>query len=337
MKKKDLFNLNIGRLLFAIIAMCVCSVPLTSCSDDDDNNGGGNFDPPAYETNAAKYEISDAGSPYESIEFTESGNYLIKQSGGSYAQMSTAKAAAAITRGIAGKDGRSAIFADPTATPATRDAYSPILYGKYTVREDGVYVLEDFGTVKVTQDGTGNSYKLEVTRNGQSTVTIEATRQNANLNSTKSNALCRTWNVASLRLYFEYNGRKMIDVSGKTPEELLEKLRKLAQENDPEYSDDDYDDITDILGEWPEQVVFTKTGTYVVYYSESQLAVSTWKWENESDGYLIYSWYNDLDDPDGRVQVEFKGSNMQITEEYTESYDGETETTGMVYSFTEAK
>lgn len=43
------------------------------------------------------------------------------------------------------------------------------------------------------------------------------------------------------------------------------------------------------------------------------------EWENEAQGYLIYSWYNNLDDPDGRVLVEFDGNNMQITESYTEA------------------
>ena len=119
--------------------------------------------------------------------------------------------------------------------------------------------------------------------------------------------------------------------------QALEKLRELAQKNDPDYDESDYDEIEDIMPAWPEEVVFTKTGTYVVYYTGQELAVSTWKWENEAQGYLIYSWYNNLDDPDGRVLVEFDGNNMQITESYTESYDGETETMGLTYYFTEAK
>lgn len=149
--------------------------------------------------------------------------------------------------------------------------------------------------------------------------------------------LCRTWDMAAARLFFDYNGKRVIDVKGNSPEELLEKLRELAQKNDPDYDESDYDEIEDIMPAWPEEVVFTKTGTYVVYYTGQELAVSTWKWENEAQGYLIYSWYNNLDDPDGRVLVEFDGNNMQITESYTESYDGETETMGLTYYFTEAK
>lgn len=337
MKMKKLFDYNIGKLLFAIIAMCVCSVSLVSCSDDDDNDGGGKFDPPAYEASAAKYEISDGSSPYESIEFTESGNYLVTMSGVTPAPAAAAKETTQAARGMAAMAKRPSIFANTAATQATRAYYSPILYGKYTVGADGTYILEGFGTVKVTQDGTGNSYTLEVTPDGGQTVTIEATRQNADLNSQKSNMLCRTWDMAAARLFFDYNGKRVIDVKGNSPEELLEKLRELAQKNDPDYDESDYDEIEDIMPAWPEEVVFTKTGTYVVYYTGQELAVSTWKWENEAQGYLIYSWYNNLDDPDGRVLVEFDGNNMQITESYTESYDGETETMGLTYYFTEAK
>lgn len=161
MKMKKLFDYNIGKLLFAIIAMCVCSVSLVSCSDDDDNDGGGKFDPPAYEASAAKYEISDGSSPYESIEFTESGNYLVTMSGVTPAPAAAAKEATQAARGMAAMAKRPSIFANTAATQATRAYYSPILYGKYTVGADGTYILEGFGTVKVTQDGTGNSYTLE--------------------------------------------------------------------------------------------------------------------------------------------------------------------------------
>lgn len=89
-------------------------------------------------------------------------------------------------------------------------------------------------------------------------------------------------------------------------------------------------------------MVFTKTGTYVVYYSEDRLAVSTWKWENENKGILRYSWNPDyLNDPDesGEVLIEFKGNKLYLTEsdsDYDEE-DGETYEEGFTYIMNEVK
>lgn len=38
------------------------------------------------------------------------------------------------------------------------------------------------------------------------------------------------------------------------------------------------------------QVIFTKAGTYMVTYPNSELAISTWSWVSQSEGTLRYSW-----------------------------------------------
>lgn len=330
----DFFSIGIGKALVALLALCVFPMALTSCSDDDDEGGDdGNFDSPAYAEYAAKYNVNGGG--YESIELTEAGNYIITMSGSMQAMNRSAATTDAKTRGFASKINRPTILTR-NAAPATR-VYSHILYGKYTVGADGVFNLAGFGTLRITHDGTGNTYNLEITPTGGTTTTIEATIQSADKNSTKSNSLCRTWNMTGARFFYQYNGQTIFDVSGNSPEELLENIRKVAQENDPEYDPSDYDEIEDILPAWPEQVVFTKTGTYVVYYTGNELAVSTWAWVNEADGLIAYSWSNQLGEPDGFVQAEFKDGKLYITETETDDYEGQTDTIGWVYILTEAK
>ena len=88
-------------------------------------------------------------------------------------------------------------------------------------------------------------------------------------------------------------------------------------------------------------MVFTKTGTYLVEYTNSQVAVSTWRWLDESAGLLIYSWNNNLENltgvMNGQTIVSFKGSQLTLVEKTSESEDGYTLETSMTYTLNEAK
>ena len=324
-------------LVLGMVPFC-----LASCGSDDDDEGTGTFNPPAFESQAAKYEISDDGSSYESIEFTESGNYIITMNDGG--QPAYAPLASVGKESVSGKLAelvKSSIVVNAGSKHATR-VYSPILYGTYTVGADGVYNLDGFGTVKVTQDGSGNAFSLEITPNGGSTETITATKQNENFNSSKSLMLCRTWQISECQLFVKLNGRKMLDIKGNSREELVDNLIDWARKNDPEFSEDDYsdlDDLDDIVGGWPEQVVFTKTGTYMVYYTEDQLAVSTWRWADEDAGVMQYSWTNDFESGygGGYVDIDFRGGRLYMTESDTEVDEGYTTESGMTYVLTEVK
>ena len=73
MKKRNIFW-SCALLLF----MAVSGISFCSCSDD-----GGEITTPTYEANAAKYQILDSKSPYSSVEFTETGKYIIEVRNGS--------------------------------------------------------------------------------------------------------------------------------------------------------------------------------------------------------------------------------------------------------------
>lgn len=165
--------------LFSYLAMCmflVGGMALTACSSDDDGNGGNNGDivTPAHAADAMRLTITDQSSAYSSIEFTESGFYLITPN------------AAAPAKGI------SLLRA---ATP-TRASGTNYIYGKYTKSGD-TYTLEGFGTVKVVvKNGVVTS--LQVQPNGQQPVTLTARLNEKKTASELTLKICRTWKVTKI-------------------------------------------------------------------------------------------------------------------------------------------
>lgn len=316
-----------------LFMMTVCSLSLVSCSsDDDDDDDGGDVAPAAFEAYAAKYQIADAGAAFSSVEFTESGNYIMVLN-----DLPTT-GAKSLSSLAAKKSPAHMMFGNLLRKAATRSesVYSPILYGKYTVDADGTYVLAGYGKVKVVENGAGNAYSLEFMPSSGSSFTYTASKQNRDLDSENTNRLCRTWNTASFQIVAKINGKVLLDVTASTMGELIKKLQKWAESNDEEFDPSDWEYL-DIAN--PEQVVFTKTGTYMVKYSNSELAVSTWRWVNDSETMLQYSWENDFEDSylNGFASVSYKGRQLVITETDKEEEDGESYEMSMVYYFNEVK
>ena len=74
------------KLLVIAAALMLTAAGFTACSDDNEGGIGNiNLPTPQYEQVSGKYEITSAGSPYESIELSASGNYIVTLSnGGNY-------------------------------------------------------------------------------------------------------------------------------------------------------------------------------------------------------------------------------------------------------------
>ena len=125
--------------------------------------------------------------------------------------------------------------------------------------------------------------------------------------SLKTNALCRTWDLGKVVLH-KSNG----DI---TYDSLLEYNNSERQGYDP-------DDL-------PIQIIFTKSGTYIVIYAGGELAVSTWAWENEETGRARYSWdYSNIYSGD-IIDIAFENKQALITE-YWSKYS-------LTYYLSEAK
>ncbi len=346
MKINPTFNdlLRAGRyFVFAALAACT----MTACSsDDDDDDGGdgiGNFATPKYEEYAAKYIVNDDNSDYHSIELTASGNYIINYNDNDPMPGLAPKAETAKTVKVAGHEmALPGMLAKTTAT-GTRGTriYSEIAYGTYTKTGDDSYTLNGFGTVTVTRDAQGRATGLTITRNGGTPEAVQVTQKSANAGSAKTNALCRTWDLKGYRTIQKINGKTFMDITASTYMDLMKKMEEWAKKNDPEYdpSDWDFDEVTDDADD-AEQVIFTKSGTYMVLYKDNELAISTWKWQNETAGILRYSWdvddfYNE--DAAGELTATFQGTTLLLGENEVDEEDGYKYEFGIYYVLNEAK
>ncbi len=308
---------------------------MTSCSEEKE----GKFDTPKFVADAAKYVIDNAQAEYASIELTESGNYIITPN-----QMSNARRYASAEEKKTNKLSllKNSIWNNPDEVPATRyEVYSHILYGKYTKTSENVYTLDGYGTLTIKKDDSGSSFSIVLTPFGMDSKEYTAHQMNADLNSGMSDKLCRTWIFESFKYYVKLNGKTMLELSANSIEELLKKMKAWAEKNDPEFDPSDWEDALEGFqhGAQPDNMIFTKTGTYVVFYSTEELAVSTWKWKNEKKGILHYCWNPAwIDDPyeGGDVKIEFKNNKLHVTEFAYELEDEDYEE-GITYILHEMK
>lgn len=322
MKEMKTFRF-IGMVLTAILL----SVSFAACGGDDDEENGGSIESAKYASDAAKFNITDGSSNYSSIELTEGGNYIIIMNDRLWSPNTRAT----------GKQSFARMFMSQVKN-ITRGSESGILYGTYTKSGDGEYYLEDFGTLKiVSEDGTAVS--LEVTPIGGTTQTISGNRESTASDSQLTRNLCRTWQFAKYTYYYKLNGKTIMEVSGATIPELAAQAKAWAKAHDPEYDESDYEDELGWDDDYyPESVVFTRSGTYMVYYTDSSVAVVGWKWLSESEGLLQYDWGYDFEEEDtGVAYVSFSGSKLILTEKSVETDEDDTEEVGIIYTMTELK
>ena len=258
-------------MMAAVVAACA----MAACSSDDD--GGDNppdLSTPALEASAAKYEITGDDSPLRSLELTASGNYIIylnETESQPEEQPGTGTQAAAKRVGFAAEPARAA------GTRAT--LYSNILYGKYTKTGDNEYALDGYGTLTVTQQD-GSAVSLHIERTGGQVFDLSGNRAGNTSTGANTDLLCRTWNYVGVRAYIRVDGQTYFDYTAKTNEELLNKLVEYINSIGGDLSADDLGfGVLDIPT--PRQFVFTKSGTYMVFYNTDYFAVSTWRWADQ--------------------------------------------------------
>ena len=178
-----------------------------SCSDGDDGDDTViDVNPPRYESVSGKYEITDASSPYASIELGSSGDYVVIKRSGGYAASSLRK---------------ENLFS--RKAPASRAVtYDNVVYGTYTQIDNETFDLEGFGVIKLKSNGGQGITSISITPDGGSEMTFTAEKSETMGNDDLTSALCRTWKVTRIheRGYDSYDG-----------------------EYDETYSPDDYDDV----------------------------------------------------------------------------------------------
>ena len=322
--------------MFMMLALLAAGV-MVSCSsdDDDDDKAPSNFEKPKYEAEAAKFMVTSASSEYKSVELTEAGNFIIRlNASGNYAPEAASPMARMLKKNMLVSPG-SELKSEVAETRAGTVVWSDIIYGKYTKTGDNEYTLDGYGTLTVTQEG-GSAYSLRIEKNNGETFDLEANKSGTPEAGSMTDNICRTWDIKSFRYYIRMNGKTYFDETSPTMEGLYNKIKEWMQANDPDYSDEDYEDM---LIDVPQQIVFSKSGTYMVLYTNNMLDVATWRWGNQDMGILEYSWNPDVFDDDfmsGSVKIEFKNNQLLITEGESESEDGFTLEAAFVYTLEEA-
>ena len=299
-----------GTMCLGIVMMLSAGV-LSSCSDDDE--GGTtpptNLETPAYESVSAKYEITSSSSGIQSIELTASGNYIITYGQGASVQAYSADATAQ------GKPSAKNILA---SKPATR-AGEQYISGKFVKISDTEFILEGFGSI-VIDGAADNAFSIQVTPSTGETYTLSAEKATTIADSEMTNALCRTWNINTVRMTLTMNGNTRFDKTRPTTEyaqlwrDLNTAMAQLEEEVTGEPSEGDFFDIPEYT---PADIVFTKAGTYMVTATENYLSVSMWQWENEGNGTIRYSHnYADMNAPQysNTADVTFNGDKITVSE-----------------------
>lgn len=269
--------------LFGIVLGMLLTMPLlTACGDDESIDLG----TPKYESISGKYTIDNPSSPYKSIELGAGGDYIVTLNNGYPTGLSSKTT---IKKDACG------IFKQPRSLSRATN-YNGIIYGQYTENTDGTLNLEGFGTIEIIY-GTGEEVKgFNLTPTNGGPVTLDVTKEETMPDDAMTNALCRTWKIEKIRLAGLEDGESY-DIT-------------LTPENIKEFGDD-YD-------EFPEEVLFSKSGTYMVYYSDQSIGISSWKWKDQSAGTISYSWDNYWYD-DAFVTLSFSGNKLVIYEAYEEN------------------
>lgn len=288
------------------IALTLTPVTLTSCSSDDDEDSPKDepsekyealgYDEPKYEKESALYLVNASGSDIRSIELTPTGDYIVMKNN-------------SIIDKVQRKSPSALRVAHGTLTRAYSD--DKMAYGKYTRTGDGKYTLDGYGTLVVT-GGESDAVKLTITLNDGRKIEVGAMKRDQYTATAKTNAICRKWNIGKVVVH-----KATGDVTYSSIEDMDRHEHEVWS---PEWE--------------PKQVLFTKSGSYIVFYANQNLGVSTWGWTNEDTGEARYSWdWDHLYDvsESGVIIFAFQGKQLLVTEDENEYSDA------ITYYFSEAK
>lgn len=129
---------------------------------------------------AGKYLISDASSPYTSIELTRNGEYIV---------------------------GR-----NPAATKGgeSEDLDELWAFGSFSFR-NGTYLLDGFGEVRISGIGNGLFSLYIDSKDPWDPVTVSATMSSTVDQSSINSLLCRHWDFVSTHFSLSYNNVSLVD------------------------------------------------------------------------------------------------------------------------------
>ena len=321
--------------------IALASVGFTACESDENGEYGeekipegalptteftlGNFEDEPYAEDAIKVEVQGTveGNPeFSSIELFGDGHYLMSGAHSNHAPQKTVKAKREA-------DGSVSVFkkrgTKRMATRANEDgtiifdngSYS---YGTYTREQKGVYRFDNGALLDLRKLQEGSSEVVYTNSDGsKSTVYVN---YNVDEKPLEMRSICRSWRMNSFETWHYINGAYM--AHGK------QWITNGVVSHNVEFSsaagkwDYDKDDVLDEDYEFCKRVIFSSS-TYLCFYVDGTAEVSGWDWRDRSNGTLYYYDLFDQDNTDkwdGYVTVRFKGSQMRVYEDYSESEGG---------------
>lgn len=321
--------------------IALASVGFTACESDENGEYGeekiptgalptteftpGNFEDEPYAEDAIKVEVQGTveGNPeFSSIELFGDGHYLMSGANYNHAPQKTVK----VEREA---DGSVSVFkkrgTKRMATRANEDgtiifdngSYS---YGTYTREQKGVYRFDNGALLDLRKLQEGSSEVVYTNSDGsKSTVYVS---YNVDEKPLEMRSICRSWRMNSFETWHYFNGAYI--AHGK------QWIENGVVSHNVEFSsaagkwDYDKDDVLDEDYEFCKRIIFSSS-TYLCFYVDGTAEVSGWDWRDRSNGTLYYYDLFDQDNTDkwdGYVTVRFKGSQMRVYEDYSDSEDG---------------
>lgn len=193
-------------------------------------------------------------------------------------------------------------------------------YGTYTREQKGVYRFNNGALLDLRKLQEGSSEVVYTNSDGsKSTVYVN---YNVDEKPLEMRSICRSWRMNSFETWHYINGAYM--AHGK------QWITNGVVSHNVEFSsaagkwDYDKDDVLDEDYEFCKRVIFSSS-TYLCFYVDGTAEVSGWDWRDRSNGTLYYYDLFDQDNTDkwdGYVTVRFKGSQMRVYEDYSESEGG---------------
>lgn len=321
--------------------IALASVGFTACESDENGEYGdekipegalptteftlGNLDDEQYAEDAIKVEVQSTleGNPeFSSIELFGDGHYLMSGANNNHAPQQTVKAKREVdgSVSIVKKHGTKRM-----ATRANEDGTiifdnGSYTYGTYTREQKGVYRFNNGALLDLRKLQEGSSEVVYTNSDGsKSTVYVN---YNVDEKPLEMRSICRSWRMNSFETWHYINGAYM--AHGK------QWITNGVVSHNVEFSsaagkwDYDKDDVLDEDYEFCKRVIFSSS-TYLCFYVDGTAEVSGWDWRDRSNGTLYYYDLFDQDNTDkwdGYVTVRFKGSQMRVYEDYSESEGG---------------
>ena len=193
-------------------------------------------------------------------------------------------------------------------------------YGTYTREQKGVYRFNNGALLDLRKLQEGSSEVVYTNSDGsKSTVYVS---YNVDEKPLEMRSICRSWRMNSFETWHYFNGAYI--AHGK------QWIENGVVSHNVEFSsaagkwDYDKDDVLDEDYEFCKRIIFSSS-TYLCFYVDGTAEVSGWDWRDRSNGTLYYYDLFDQDNTDkwdGYVTVRFKGSQMRVYEDYSDSEDG---------------